>query len=159
MCAGTSHARAFAPFPSPSSRVDSVGSVESTREDRMRIGANAERPEVHAFQDQVKFARRAPPPGRHFWSGRTRGCGMGLWSGVRAHFDTLSITVYRSLNAVTCGKSRLLPPAASRVRALFANLSTPVPLEPGRSAFAPIRMRSSRAHAHESCSRVVSMRP
>ena len=71
---------------------------------------------------------RAPPPGRHFWS-RAR---MGLWSGVRARFDTVSITVYRSLNAVTRGKSRVLPPAASRVRALFANLSTLVPLDAQR---------------------------
>ena len=66
--------------------------------------------------EQQSISRRAPPPGRHFWS-RAR---MGLWSGVRVRFDTVSITVYRSLNAVTRGKSRLLPPAASRVRALFA---------------------------------------
>ena len=58
--------------------------------------------------EQQSISRRAPPPGRHFWS-RAR---MGLWSGVRVRFDTVSITVYRSLNAVTRGKSRLLPPAA-----------------------------------------------
>ena len=34
---------------------------------------------------------------------------MGLWSGVRARFDTVSITVYRSLNAVTHGKSPIFP--------------------------------------------------
>ena len=55
--------------------------------------------------EQQSISRRAPPPGRHFWS-RAR---MGLWSGVRARFDTVSITVYRSLNAVTHGKSGLLP--------------------------------------------------
>ena len=78
--------------------------------------------------EQQSISRRAPPPGRHFWS-RAR---MGLWSGVRARFDTVSITVYRSLNAVTRGKSRALPPAASRVRALFAGLETPVPLDAQR---------------------------
>ena len=78
--------------------------------------------------EQQSISRRAPPPDGHFWS-RAR---MGLWSGVRARFDTVSITVYRSLNAVTRGKSRVLPPAASRVRALFANLSTPVPLDAQR---------------------------
>ena len=78
--------------------------------------------------EQQSISRRAPPPGRHFWS-RAR---MGLWSGVRARFDTVSITVYRSLNAVTRGKSRVLPPAASRVRALFANLSTAGPLDAQR---------------------------
>ena len=51
------------------------------------------------------ISRRAPPPGRHFWS-RAR---MGLWSDVRARFDTVSITVYRSLNAVTHGKRGLFP--------------------------------------------------
>ena len=73
--------------------------------------------------EQQSISRRAPPPDGHFWS-RAR---MGLWSGVRARFDTVSITVYRSLNAVTRGKSRVLPPAASRVRALLANLSTLIP--------------------------------
>ena len=33
--------------------------------------------------EQQSISRRAPPPGRHFWS-RAR---MGLWSGVRARFD------------------------------------------------------------------------
>ena len=54
--------------------------------------------------EQQSISRRAPPPGRHFWS-RAR---MGLWSGVRARFDTVSITVYRSLNAVTRGRSQNL---------------------------------------------------
>ena len=78
--------------------------------------------------EQQSISRRAPPPDGHFWS-RAR---MGLWSGVRVRFDTVSITVYRSLNAVTRGKSRLLPPAASRVRALFAGLETHVPLDAQR---------------------------
>ena len=52
LCACTCHARAFAPFPSPSSRVGARVSCAPTREDRMRIRANAERPEVHASQDQ-----------------------------------------------------------------------------------------------------------
>ena len=58
--------------------------------------------------EQQSISRRAPPPDGHFWS-RAR---MGLWSSVRARFDTVSITVYRSLNAVTHGKSGLLPQAA-----------------------------------------------
>ena len=52
LCACTSHARAFAPFPSPSSRVGARVSYAPTREDRMRIRSNAKRPEVHASQDQ-----------------------------------------------------------------------------------------------------------
>ena len=71
----------------------------------MRIGANAERPAVHPSQLHSKSARRAPPPGRHFWS-RAR---MGLWSGVRARIDTVSTTVHRSLTAVVRGKSPLFP--------------------------------------------------
>ena len=71
----------------------------------MRIRANAERPAVPAFQGHSKSARRAPPPGRHFWS-RAR---MGLWSGVRARIDTVSTTVHRSLTAVVRGKSPLFP--------------------------------------------------
>ena len=90
--------------------------------------------------EQQSISRRAPPPDGHFWS-RAR---MGLWSGVRARFDTVSITVYRSLNAVTRGKSRLLPPAASRVRALFAGLETHVPLDAQRLLESPpIRMRDA----------------
>ena len=55
--------------------------------------------------EQQSIFRRAPPPGRHFWS-RAR---MGLWSGVRARFDTVSTTVHRSLTAVVRGKSPLFP--------------------------------------------------
>ena len=52
--------------------------------------------------EQQSISRRAPPPGRHFWS-RAR---MGLWSGVRARIDTVSTTVHRSLTAVVRGKIR-----------------------------------------------------
>ena len=55
--------------------------------------------------EQQSISRRAPPPGRHFWS-RAR---MGLWSGVRARIDTASTTVHRSLTAVVRGKSPLFP--------------------------------------------------
>ena len=55
--------------------------------------------------EQQSISRRAPPPGRHFWS-RAR---MGLWSGVRARIDTVSTTVHRSLTAVVRGKSPLFP--------------------------------------------------
>ena len=80
-------------------------SCAGSRENRMRIGANAERPAVHPSQLHSKSARRAPPPGRHFWS-RAR---MGLWSGVRARIGTVSTTVHRSLTAVVRGKSGLFP--------------------------------------------------
>ena len=52
---------------------------------------------------------------------------MGLRGGVRARIDTVSITVHRSLDAVAREKSRVLTPAASRVRTLFADLETSVP--------------------------------
>ena len=105
LCADPSHARAFAPFPSRSSRRHGHTPSPRRRENRMRIRANAERPEVHQLFRQAKSSRRAPPPGRHFWS-RAR---MGLWSSVRARIDTVSTTVYRSLTAVVRGKSPLFP--------------------------------------------------
>ena len=52
---------------------------------------------------------------KHFWQ-RAR---MGLRGGVRARIDTVSTTVHRSLDAVAREKSRVLTPAASRVRKLF----------------------------------------
>ena len=54
---------------------------------------------------------------------------MGLRGGVRARIDTVSTTVHRSLDAVAREKSRVLTPAASRVRKLFAGLETHVPLD------------------------------
>ena len=64
--------------------------------------------------EQQSISRRAPPPDGHFVA-RAR---MGLRGGVRARIDTASTTVHRSLDAVVRKKSRVLTPAASRVRKL-----------------------------------------
>ena len=74
------------------------------------------------------ISSRALSPSRHFVA-RAR---MGLRGGVRARIDTASTTVHRSLDAVARRKSQLLPPAASRVRTLFADLETHVPLDAQR---------------------------
>ena len=75
---------------------------------------------------------------------------MGLRGGVQARIDTASTTVHRSLDAVARRKSQLLPPAASRVRTLFADLETHVPLDAQRLlGFAcglHGYMRTARAH-------------
>ena len=60
------------------------------------------------------ISREASSTSRHFVA-RAR---MGLRGGVRARIDTTSTTVYRSLDAVVRKKSRVLTPAASRVRKL-----------------------------------------
>ena len=76
----------------------------------------------------VTFFSRGSSPSRHFVA-RAR---MGLRGGVRARIDTASTMVHRSLDAVARRKSQLLPPAASRVRTLFADLETHVPLDAQR---------------------------
>ena len=76
----------------------------------------------------VTFFSRGSSPSRHFVA-RAR---MGLRGGVQARIDTASTTVHRSLDAVARRKSQLLPPAASRVRTLFADLETHVPLDAQR---------------------------
>ena len=53
LCACTSQRSAFAPFSSPFSRAPAHVPCAGAREDRMRIRANAERPEVHASQDRA----------------------------------------------------------------------------------------------------------
>ena len=94
----------------------------------------------------VTFFSRGSSPSRHFVA-RAR---MGLRGGVRARIDTASTTVHRSLDAVARRKSQLLPPAASRVRTLFADLETHVPLDAQRLlGFAcglHGYMRTARAH-------------
>ena len=60
------------------------------------------------------ISREASSPSRHFVA-RAR---MGLRGGVRARIDTASTAVHRSLDAVAREKSRVLTPAASRVRKL-----------------------------------------
>ena len=94
----------------------------------------------------VTFFSRGSSPSRHFVA-RAR---MGLRGGVQARIDTASTTVHRSLDAVARRKSQLLPPAASRVRTLFADLETHVPLDAQRLlGFAcglHGDMRTARAH-------------
>ena len=76
----------------------------------------------------VTFFSRGSSPSRHFVA-RAR---MGLRGGVQARIDTASTTVHHSLDTVARRKSQLLPPAASRVRTLFADLETHVPLDAQR---------------------------
>ena len=76
---------------------------------------------------------------------------MGLRGGVRARIDTVSTTVHRSLDAVARKKSRVLKSLdADRLTSekAVAVLSTHASCTSGRFAFARIRMRSSRGHAH-----------
>ena len=63
----------------------------------------------------VTILSQASSPSRHFVA-RAR---MGLRGGVRACIHTVSIMVHGSLDAVAREKSRVLTPAASRVRTLF----------------------------------------
>ena len=79
-------------------------------------------PAVGTHTPDTDFSR-ASSLSRHFLT-RAR---MRLWGGVRARIDTLSTTVHRCLDAVAREKSRVLTPAASRVRTLFADLETSVP--------------------------------